>query len=199
MERENSTRCKGPMNMRTLLSFFLAVAITQLCGGAIISSVEDYFWRDYSGIVPKDAYAAGTDANGQPTYVAQISIPYVRDPRRSTVDVIPAVLRAGEVEVYAPYNFDVTYVSAINSSLKVLCVYSSSYYKWHSLTTPLPSYHRYVVVGYESSRPLYLGRAVMDNQTLTGKIYADDRRRLIAAYQGGQVYLDSFTILTYYR
>lgn len=186
--------------MKTLLLVILAGAISQLCGGAIISSVEDYFWRDYSGIVPRDAFAAGTDSNGQPTYIAQISIPSVQDPRRSTVDVIPAVLRAGEVEVYAPYNLGVHYVNAMNSSVKVMCVYSTGYYKWHSPKDPLSSYHRYVVVGSESSRPLYLGRAVMNNQSLTGKIYADDRRRLIVGvYQGGQVYLDSFAILTYYR
>ncbi|KAK5641471.1 hypothetical protein RI129_010018 [Pyrocoelia pectoralis] len=186
--------------MMILLLFYLTAAISQFSCSGIPSSVEDYFWRDYTGIVPKDALACGTDSNGNPTYIAQISVPSPRDPTRSTVDVLPAILEAGAITVYAPYNVDVVYRDASNSSVKVLCVYSSSYYKWHSPKTLLPSFHKYVIVGYESSSPLYLGRAEVNNATVTGKIYANDREAgLIVAYDAGQIYPHSYTILTYYR
>lgn len=39
----------------------------------LISASQDinYYWRDYTGDIPKDAVPGGTDANGDTTYIGQ--------------------------------------------------------------------------------------------------------------------------------
>lgn len=36
------------------------------------NSFLDFYWRDYKGIIPKDALAAGYDSENETTYVAQV-------------------------------------------------------------------------------------------------------------------------------
>ncbi|KAK5641472.1 hypothetical protein RI129_010019 [Pyrocoelia pectoralis] len=185
--------------MKAFLLYCLIIAtVSTFSYGGILSSVEDYFWRDYTGILPNDALPGGIDSNGSTTYIAQISIPSLWDPTRSTVDVLPAILQAGAIIVYAPYNATVVYRSASNSSVKILCSSNPRDYQWYSTTEMLSPFHKYVIVGYEASSPLYAGRAVIHNETVTGKIFANDRDAgLIVAHNGTQTHQYSYKVLTY--
>lgn len=46
----------------------------------------DYYWRDYVGVIPKDAVEGGTDKNGNATYIGQV---YIRD------KILPAIITQG--------------------------------------------------------------------------------------------------------
>ncbi|KAB0794123.1 hypothetical protein PPYR_13743 [Photinus pyralis] len=184
--------------MKTLLIILLFVSTTKLSLSAIGATVQYYYWRDYTGIVPNDAIAGGVDSHGRTTYVAQISVPAIQDPTRLRVEAIPAVLQAEKMSVYAPYNGNVISTNASSTSVKVLCAPNSIHFIWHTPSTTLPHDHSYVIVGYESLSPVFLGRAQINNETITGKLNANNGYRVLeVAHNGSSVYMETYTILTY--
>lgn len=49
--------------------------------------VSNYYWRDYTGIIPSDAFPAGLDINNSPTYVGQ---GFVKDTGMLTGTIYPS-------------------------------------------------------------------------------------------------------------
>ena len=57
-------------NVRTWVS-----TLTQThCKHHPIFPFLDYYWRDYNGVVPFDAFPAGRDINGNDTYIGQVYV-----------------------------------------------------------------------------------------------------------------------------
>ncbi|XP_030750293.1 uncharacterized protein LOC115878071 isoform X2 [Sitophilus oryzae] len=57
-------------------------------------SLNEYYWRDYSGTVPHDAYIAGKDTNGQNIYIGQVAV-------QKHTGIYPAVISPGKKVVAA--------------------------------------------------------------------------------------------------
>jgi hypothetical protein len=67
----------------------------------------DYYWREYTGEIPKDAIVGGRDANGRSIYIGQA---YVKNEGIVAVQITPGVRR-----VFAPMKG----VKQINRYVKV--------------------------------------------------------------------------------
>jgi hypothetical protein len=59
-------------------------------------TAPDYYWRDYNGIIPRDAVKGGANINGEHVYIGQV---YVKN-----AGLIPAQINAGVQEVSVPTN-----------------------------------------------------------------------------------------------
>ncbi|RZC34530.1 DUF3421 domain containing protein [Asbolus verrucosus] len=122
---------------KNLVYFYLII----LCI-AIIHSEEDdvdYYWRDYTGTIPKDAFPAGKDANGKDTYVGQV---YIYGYGLFVGQIFP-----GKAEVEASCNY---YVYKLKDAVKILCTQHKRNFFW--LPTTSTSFHldtigKHVVVG----------------------------------------------------
>jgi hypothetical protein len=70
-------------------------------------STADYYWREYTGVIPRDAIAGGANINGEQIYIGQA---YVKNS-----GFIPAQINAGVKEVYVP----ISGVQKIDERIKV--------------------------------------------------------------------------------
>jgi hypothetical protein len=70
-------------------------------------STVDYYWREYTGIIPRDAVAGGPNINSKQVYIGQA---YVKNS-----GFIPAQINAGVKEVYVP----ISGVQKIDERIKV--------------------------------------------------------------------------------
>jgi hypothetical protein len=57
-------------------------------------NTADYYWREYTGVIPRDAVAGGANINGEQVYIAQA---YVKNH-----GLIPGQINAGVKEVWVP-------------------------------------------------------------------------------------------------
>lgn len=67
------------------------------------ATVPEYYWRDYYGLIPSDAIKAGTDENGQDTYVAQLTTVAEYNVGKTRLHTVPAVIKKGSKTAFAPY------------------------------------------------------------------------------------------------
>ncbi|KAK4873708.1 hypothetical protein RN001_013068 [Aquatica leii] len=162
-------------------------------------SVEDNYWRDFNGLVPSDAVVGGTDDNGVSTYIGQFSIPAAYGQQKSKIHLLPATIKKGSVNTYAPYYGRVVYSNQTN--VKILCGSYTSRYKWYSMTSTFPTNCRFVVTGEEDQSLMYTGKATVGKEVITGKIFSDSLNHqpgLIIPLSNGQVsILDNYEVLTY--
>jgi hypothetical protein len=70
-------------------------------------NTADYYWREYTGIIPRDAIAGGANINGEQIYIGQA---YVKNS-----GFIPAQINGGVKEVYVP----ISGVQKIDERIKV--------------------------------------------------------------------------------
>ncbi|RZC33313.1 hypothetical protein BDFB_011922, partial [Asbolus verrucosus] len=86
-----------------------------------------YYWRDYNGVIPEDAFPGGQDAHGDDVYIGQIYVNYVG------LCVGPIVPGKTEVEFYCwGYN-------NATAGIKILCTSHREYLQW--LSTSSSSFH----------------------------------------------------------
>lgn len=55
--------------------YFLVVTFFNIAFFAISAVKADFYWKDYSGTVPTDAYIGGQEADGTPTYIGLTYFP----------------------------------------------------------------------------------------------------------------------------
>lgn len=58
--------CKAPSGKTISLLKIKLILCTRFC---II--LLGYYWKDYAGVIPGDAYPAGVDQNGKPIFIGQ--------------------------------------------------------------------------------------------------------------------------------
>ncbi|KAG5882984.1 hypothetical protein JTB14_004324 [Gonioctena quinquepunctata] len=134
----------------------------------LVTSENTYYWRDWDGSVPSDAYVAATDGRG-PLYIAQayvyntgLYIGYVQKNEKS-IAVNPTT-GSGPVK---------------NSKmLKVFCSTSDKLYWLPSNTTATPQLIKFVqpVLGgiTSSNGTVYVGRYVAGSYSYIGSIHTDN-------------------------
>ncbi|KAK4874257.1 hypothetical protein RN001_013617 [Aquatica leii] len=165
---------------------------------ASTESVEDYYWRDFKGLVPSDAIPS--DSQSEDTvYIGQFSVVAEYNVDVANLHTLVATLYKGKHRAIAAYNGRTVY-SNETSNLKILCAGSTYRYSWKSQNSLFSPNCRFVIGGYEDNVPLYVGRGVKGKEKLVGKVYSDSSfhdAKLTVPYQGGEEKFDSYEILTY--
>ncbi|KAF5299431.1 hypothetical protein FQA39_LY11577 [Lamprigera yunnana] len=150
-----------------------------------------YYWRDYSGIIPMDAFPAGQNENGENIYIGQVLY---------FDKLLPAKIYRGDRKAY--YTWGIEYSTAEN--VKVLCSHHPEGLKW--VAAKKDGLHQLINTflvkgGSEPVYDVYIGRAFHKMQTLPGRIRAGNLAHLnIGLYvsvPGKEVILPSFEVLTY--
>jgi hypothetical protein len=77
----------------TMYHFVLSLVVIFFFSSQVSCIQQNYYWREYTGSIPKDAIPAGKDINGQNIYVGQA---YVKNE-----GLIVAPIYQGEKEVTA--------------------------------------------------------------------------------------------------
>ncbi|KAK4874549.1 hypothetical protein RN001_013909 [Aquatica leii] len=161
----------------------------------VVSSIvfveAGYYWRDYDGIVPKDAIVGGEDSNGDPIYIGQILY----------IDKL-LVAKIYSYDRNAYYTWGIELSSREN--IKILCSPYPERFKWVDTTKNglhlLINAHL-IKGGSEPAYTMYIGRAFHKGQTLVGRIRAGSTPNLnlglYISVPGKEVIVDSFQILTY--
>ncbi|KAB0794039.1 hypothetical protein PPYR_13659 [Photinus pyralis] len=165
------------------LAFIQAFLLTNCSDG--------YYWRDFAGVVPLDAFVAGQDQNDRPIYVGQALY---------GATLLPSKIYTDDSKAYYTWGGELS----TKDNIKILCTQHPERMVWIDSTKD--GIHQLigkdlVKGGYEASYDLYIGRAFHKWQTLVGRVRAGPT---VSAYHGlyisvpeKEVYMDSFQILTY--
>ncbi|KAB0792993.1 hypothetical protein PPYR_12613 [Photinus pyralis] len=130
--------------------------------GQIISrawEVEGYYWRDFNGTVPSDAYAGGSDATGKPIYIGQVFDKYL----------IPAKIYANDNKAY--YEHGKSEYKA-TEHVKILCTQHPEQFEWIKTDNdalPLLTNKNLLIGGYEPGSTTYIGRVRYNGEVSIGK------------------------------
>jgi hypothetical protein len=99
----------------TMMSGWLLVLCVGFC---TVWGSEHYYWKEYTGVVPRDAIAGGRDAAGRRTFIGQAYIHghgfYVAHIRPGVTEVV--------VPCYGP--------KVATSDVKILCSEHPEYFSW---------------------------------------------------------------------
>ncbi|KAF5302555.1 hypothetical protein FQR65_LT00927 [Abscondita terminalis] len=157
-----------------------------------IGKIDDgYYWRDYDGVIPRDALAGGLDENGEPIYIGQV-LYYDK--------LLPAKIYPYDKNAY--YTWGTEYSTREN--VKILCTPYPEKLRW--VDTKKDELHllintHLVKGGFEPVYDIYIGRGFHKMQTLVGRIRAGNAPHLnIGLYvsvPSKEVIVPSFQVLTY--
>ncbi|KAF5293552.1 hypothetical protein FQA39_LY03037 [Lamprigera yunnana] len=185
------------------MKVFIVLLVFLKCYDAT-HSVEDYYWRDFKGLVPNDAIP--NDGTSSPSYITedtgyigQFSVVAEYNQDVADIHTVVATISRGKKRSIAAYNGRTVY-SNETSNVKVLCSGSTSRYYWKPRTALFSSNCRFVIGGYEDNIPLYIGKATKGKQVLVGKVFSDTSfhdSKLIAPYQGGEEKFENYQLLTF--
>ncbi|KAF2888227.1 hypothetical protein ILUMI_17947 [Ignelater luminosus] len=150
---------------------------------------EGYYWKDYAGLIPDDAYQAGLDHNGRPIFIGQtIHADYL---------VTVKLYHTGGKGYYPFGNRE----HAIERQIKVLCTMQPERFIWVQTTSDSVAYisdGRLVIGGSDRNNPTYIGRMFYKLETTVGKIIADDRKwGLYIVHDGDEMSFQTFEVLVY--
>ncbi|KAK5640390.1 hypothetical protein RI129_011201 [Pyrocoelia pectoralis] len=125
-----------------------------------------YFWRDFDGSIPEDAYAGGIDENNKPIYIAQIY--------SHNQFLIPAKLYYNDKTAYYEYNGKEL---SVKENIKVLCTQQPERFEWLFTSNEDIKHvtNKYLVKGgYEPGCTTYIGRMRRAGEVLVGKALTDN-------------------------
>ncbi|XP_063922957.1 uncharacterized protein LOC135137267 [Zophobas morio] len=124
-----------------------------------------YYWRDYTGEIPEDAFPGGLDSNSKHTYIGQAFL--------AGEGVIPTTLYPGQTGLNLPCNWKVNYSEI---SMKILCTSSRSSLSWENTTNkelPLTTAGKRAVIGGHQHRgKLNVGRVLHQGELIVGKVHS---------------------------
>lgn len=69
----------------------------------------EFFWKDYTGLIPSEALPGGIDKTGNKTYIAQLSIVAEYNYQSSNIHTLPATLLRGARSAEAAYRARTVY------------------------------------------------------------------------------------------
>ncbi|RZC14261.1 DUF3421 domain containing protein, partial [Asbolus verrucosus] len=127
----------------------------------------DYYWRNYNGVVPKDALPGGKDNRGRNTYIGQV---YMHENGLFICEIYPGIQQV-EVQCYG--------VQKVDAGIKILCTQSKNSFMWlptSAATFHVDSINRHVVVGgnnyraKQNSGVLNIGRVMFDGALKVGAV-----------------------------
>ncbi|KAJ3636598.1 hypothetical protein MTP99_000129 [Tenebrio molitor] len=177
------------MSIPSLHLFLLLLVPLTFCQ----DNTADYYWREYTGVIPRDAVKGGANINGEQVYIAQA---YVKNH-----GLIPGQINAGVKEVWVPIDG----VQKIDQHIKILC--SVNNFVWvatNSTNLHVEMVDRQMVIGgHEDDHGIIaVGRISYEGGTQIGKIDAftvgDSHFRWVDSNKNeGDV--TSFDVLVYQR
>ncbi|KAF5302556.1 hypothetical protein FQR65_LT00928 [Abscondita terminalis] len=132
---------------------------------------EEYYWQDFEGEIPTDAFPGGKDVNGKPIYVGQVFF---------ASKLLPAKIYEHDKKAYFAWGYELSQQQMLKYCAPKIRKDSS---------------------GWEPSYDLYIGRAFYKQETLVGRIRVfgtpASNLGLYISADGKEVILDSFEVLTY--
>ncbi|CAG9764444.1 unnamed protein product [Ceutorhynchus assimilis] len=123
----------------------------------------DYYWKDYTGIIPDDAFIAGHDYNGENIYVGLVYL--------GAEGIIPATITPGEKNTYAAAGSD-----SVKSQnyIQILCNQHPGSLKWIPVNKTdfhfITMHKQLVRGGIQNSNWLHIGRINHQGSLIVGKI-----------------------------
>ncbi|KAF5280047.1 hypothetical protein FQR65_LT03302 [Abscondita terminalis] len=134
----------------------------------ILDHSDDFYWRDYNGIVPKDALPGGMDRERKPTYIGQAV---------SSGTLVPGEIISGVKKLYyfGDYNPQVEL-----ENIKILCTKNPDNFEWIQANTgTVKSMRRMRLIpcGVAPGQEIYIGRGMSDNMMSVGKVVIPDGSR----------------------
>ncbi|KAB0803630.1 hypothetical protein PPYR_00600 [Photinus pyralis] len=176
------------------LYLLIALNVGFMVEGAIETAykdTQDHYWREYTGLIPHDAFIAGTNRQGLPIYIGQTFfkdaglLPTTIDPNSSTI----------EATAWGK-------VLTTDKNVKILCSQNPGNYSW--VPTKIENMHlltqcNLVVGGTESETTLYVGRVIHELEMKVGKVFPNfsDYKGLGIPHNGGQTKYNTFEVLAY--
>ncbi|XP_018575569.1 uncharacterized protein LOC108914277 [Anoplophora glabripennis] len=153
----------------------------------------DYYWRNYTGIIPRDAIEGGRDVNNMTTYIGQVSV--------KNQGVIPATIYPGNTTVVAVAHG----VHRVSSYIKILCSATKQNIKWMHVDSRnfqvLTTNRHLVQGGVENDIVTYIGRIRYQGETVVTKVREHGIGNVKLYYPAGnqEKSTDSFEVLIYDR
>ncbi|KAF2888226.1 hypothetical protein ILUMI_17946 [Ignelater luminosus] len=168
----------------------IIICLLKLCVLATCLSTDGYYWRDYYGTIPDDAFIGGHDIYGRPIHVGQIL---------HGKNLLTAKIYQNDKRAFYSY-----YGSEYSSTrdVKILCTLNAQKFEW--ITTTHDTMHlltgRHILNGgFEPGHQLYIGRTFHNQEAWIGRIVAAkiDNLGLYIPFEGRETNIKSFEILTY--
>ncbi|KAK4886675.1 hypothetical protein RN001_002946 [Aquatica leii] len=152
--------------------------------------IPDYYWREYLGVIPDDAFPGGSDKSGAHTYIGQMFTKGLLLPATIYQGSQTALASAGGISIRQE-NF-----------VKILCTQSPGRYRWipteNSKIHLLTDVHL-VIGGTEAGYVLNIGRVNHEMNVVIGKIFADHtlHKGLKIPYNNQEITYQSYEVLVY--
>ncbi|KAJ3642681.1 hypothetical protein Zmor_025442 [Zophobas morio] len=153
----------------------------------------DYYWRDYTGEIPEDAFRSGHDSNHRPTYIGQAFL--------SDMGIIPTTLYPGQESLKLPCNWKVNYSDI---GIKILCTSNCNSLSWENTTANelhLTSAGKQAVIGgYQKGQKrllLNIGRVHHHGELLVGKVHGNVPGEAVMYFVAGhkEIAAESYQVL----
>ncbi|XP_018562465.1 uncharacterized protein LOC108904404 [Anoplophora glabripennis] len=153
----------------------------------------DYYWREYTGSIPRDAVEGGRGPNNCLTYIGQVSV--------REHGIIPVTIYPGNTSVVAA----VYGVHHVNLYIKILCSSTRESLRW--IQADSANFHvqtanlHLVRGGVEGDLLSYIGRIRFQGETIVAKVrqHGVGNVRLYFPVGEEEKSADSFEILVYNR
>ncbi|KAJ3643279.1 hypothetical protein Zmor_026001 [Zophobas morio] len=127
-----------------------------------------YYWRDYTGKIPEDAFPGGHDSKGNPTYIGQAYL--------TGAGIIPTNVYRGQSAMYLPAGWEANYS---DFAMKILCTSNPKSLSWINVTPSdlhsVTAGKELVIGGYHPHNGgktlLNVGRVRHEGELIVGKIH----------------------------
>ncbi|KAF5293137.1 hypothetical protein FQA39_LY13747 [Lamprigera yunnana] len=156
---------------------------------SVDNPVPDYYWKEFNGVIPKDALPCGLNSNGTTTYVGQVYHGNLVTPVKIDIDTDVISYEWG----YKEYT--------VNENIKILCGKHVEQFQWlntaNRLIHTLKDKHL-IIGGYEEGGNIYIGRIQLDDELSVGKIVDGPNQSTLNTVKNGTGYQHAaFQILSY--
>ncbi|EFA08774.2 uncharacterized protein LOC103314048 [Tribolium castaneum] len=151
----------------------------------------DYYWRDYYGDIPDDAFPAGYDRNLEPTYIGQLFV--------LNHGLLTTRIYKGQKCVTASKEG----IHTSSEAIKILCSTQAEKFRWIPSTAcelHVETIGKHLVVGgYENGKILNIGRGSYQEEVIVGKVcsYNIGNALMYFPYKNEEVTMDSYEVLIY--
>ncbi|KAK5641832.1 hypothetical protein RI129_010379 [Pyrocoelia pectoralis] len=169
-------------------TIFLTICFKAKLSANIPRIDEVYYWRDYRGKVPSDAFLSGANNDEEPIYIAQVLYKDLLVPGEIVPNKLEAVFEWGNA------------VRRAFSNVKILCSKDPTQFQWvHYRNYDFKADDNYIKGGYEEGKQIFIGRGIHDDETVVGKIVIDKLNPiwLHTVHKGEVVRLKEFEVLSF--
>ncbi|KAB0792202.1 hypothetical protein PPYR_14161 [Photinus pyralis] len=156
-----------------------------------LSTITGYYWRDYNGVVPPDAFIATRDDYNNPIYIGQVL---------HSDKLIPAKILHNDKAAYYEFG-DKEHEKKEN--VKIFCTTEPEQFEWiptssQELNTITGKF--LVKGGYEPNAVTYIGRVKSAGEPLIGKVMADRSKDVVYVTQNGKSHsFPTYEVLSYQK